>query len=150
MNQTGLRQTFAKMGSPKILVIGDLMLDHYSWGEVDRISPEAPIPIMRVLREEHRLGGAGNVAMNLLNLGAKVSVCGAIGKDKNGTIIKNLLAENGADFSGVISSKNYKSCLKHRMIAGQNHLLRMDIDPDVCDATIQNKLIWFCCFSYFI
>jgi len=140
MNQTGLRQTFEKIGSPKILVIGDLMLDHYSWGEVDRISPEAPIPIMRVIREEHRLGGAGNVAMNLLNLGAKVSVCGAIGKDKNGTIIKNLLTENGAEHSGVISSENFKSCLKHRMIAGQNHLLRMDIDPDVCDSNIQNQL----------
>ena len=82
-----------KIDSPKILVIGDLMLDHYSWGEVDRISPEAPIPIMRVLREEDRLGGAGNVAMNLLNLGAKVFVCGAIGKDKNGEIIKKLLSK---------------------------------------------------------
>ena len=140
MNETGLRQTFENIDSPNILVIGDLMLDHYSWGEVDRISPEAPIPIMRVLREEHRLGGAGNVAMNLLNLGAKVFVCGAIGKDKNGAIIKNLLTENGADHSGVIISENYKSCLKHRMIAGQNHLLRMDIDPDICDTTIQNQL----------
>ena len=59
------------------------MLDHYSWGAVERISPEAPIPIMRVLKEENRLGGAGNVAMNLVNLGAKVIVCGVIGNDKN-------------------------------------------------------------------
>ena len=71
-NDPDLRESFVKINSPKILVIGDLMLDHYSWGEVDRISPEAPIPIMRVLSEENRLGGAGNVAMNLLKLGKRM------------------------------------------------------------------------------
>ena len=106
------------------------MLDYYSWGKVDRISPEAPIPVMRVLREDRRLGGAGNVVMNLTTLGAEVFVCGVTGKDETGEYILKLLAETGVDHSGVITSENYKSCLKHRMIAGQTHLLRMDIDPD--------------------
>ena len=92
-----IREAFEKIKNPKILVIGDLMLDKYSWGEVDRISPEAPIPIMRVIREEKRLGGAGNVATNLANLGAKVTVCGVIGKDENGNTIQKLLSTNGKE-----------------------------------------------------
>ena len=83
-----IRESFEKIKFPKVLVIGDLMLDKYSWGEVDRISPEAPIPVMKVIREEKRLGGAGNVAMNLINLGAKVIVCGVIGSDENGNFIQ--------------------------------------------------------------
>jgi len=130
MSEGDLRQSLEKINSPRILVVGDLMLDHYSWGEVDRISPEAPIPVMRVLREDQRLGGAGNVVMNLAAFGAEVLVCGVTGKDETGKCIRKLLAENGVDHSGVIISENYKSCLKHRMIAGQTHLLRMDIDPD--------------------
>ena len=75
MSEGDLRQSLEKINSPRILVVGDLMLDHYSWGEVDRISPEAPIPVMRVLREDQRLGGAGNVVMNLAAFGAEVLVC---------------------------------------------------------------------------
>ncbi len=142
-NDPDLRKSFEKINSPNILVIGDLMLDHYSWGEVDRISPEAPIPVMRVIREENRLGGAGNVAINLVNLGANVFVCGAIGKDENGKIIKNLLKENGTDNTAVFISNNFKTCLKHRMIAGQNHLLRMDIDPKMENNFFHNKIIDF-------
>ena len=68
MSQSDLRQALENIEDPRILVIGDLMLDHYSWGEVDRISPEAPIPVMRVLREDQRLGGAGNVAVSYTHL----------------------------------------------------------------------------------
>ena len=141
MSQSYLRQALENIECPRILVIGDLMLDHYSWGEVDRISPEAPIPVMRVLREDQRLGGAGNVVMNLVTLGAEVSVCGVTGKDETGGIINKLLAEIEVDRSGVIVSENHKSCLKHRMIAGQTHLLRMDIDPDPNTDLTQNQLI---------
>ncbi len=130
MSKADLRQSLEKIQSPRILAVGDLMLDHYSWGEVNRISPEAPIPVMRVLQEDQRLGGAGNVVVNLSALGAEVLVCGVTGKDETGNRIRKLLAENEVDTSGVIVSENYKSCLKHRMIAGQTHLLRMDIDPD--------------------
>ena len=141
MNKSNLRQALETIECPHLLVIGDLMLDHYSWGEVDRISPEAPIPIMKVKKEDQRLGGAGNVVMNLTTLGAEVSVCGVTGKDETGEIINKLLAKNGADCSGVIVSENHKSCLKHRMIAGQTHLLRLDIDPAPVIDYPQNQLI---------
>tara|TARA_B100000945_G_scaffold2547_1_gene2190 strand:- start:2006 stop:3400 length:1395 start_codon:yes stop_codon:yes gene_type:complete len=141
MIHSNLRLALENINVPRILVIGDIMLDHYSWGEVDRISPEAPIPIMKVLREDQRLGGAGNVVMNLATLGAKVSVCGVIGKDETGDIINTLLTENDVDCSGIIVSENHKSCLKHRMIAGQTHLLRMDIDPEPNTDFPQNQLI---------
>jgi len=143
MSNSNLRQALENIDVPRILVVGDLMLDHYSWGEVARISPEAPIPVMKVLREDQRLGGAGNVVMNLVTLGAKVSVCGVIGKDETGDTIYKLLAENSIDRSGIIVSENHKSCLKHRMIAGQTHLLRMDIDPEPDTDFPQNQMIEF-------
>ena len=143
MSKADLRQSLEKIQSPRILAVGDLMLDHYSWGEVNRISPEAPIPVMRVLQEDQRLGGAGNVVVNLSALGAEVLVCGVTGKDEIGDRIRKLLAENEVDPSGVIVSENYKSCLKHRMIAGQTHLLRMDIDPDPDILAPQKQLINF-------
>ena len=141
MKDPDLRRSIEKIVSPRILVVGDLMLDHYSWGEVNRVSPEAPIPIMRVLREDQRLGGAGNVVMNLSALGAEVLVCGVTGNDETGNNIRKLLSENGVDNSGVIVTENYKSCLKHRMIAGHTHLLRMDIDPDPDFKFTQKQLI---------
>ena len=141
MKDPNLRRAIEKIVSPRILVVGDLMLDHYSWGEVNRVSPEAPIPIMRVLREDQRLGGAGNVVMNLSALGAEVIVFGVTGNDETGNTIRKLLSENGVDNSGVIVADNYKSCLKHRMIAGHTHLLRMDVDPDPDFKFTQKQLI---------
>ena len=141
MKDPDLRRSIEKIVSPRILVVGDLMLDHYSWGEVNRVSPEAPIPIMRVLREDQRLGGAGNVVMNLSALGAEVIVCGVTGNDETGNTIRKLLSENCFDNSGVIVADNYKSCLKHRMIAGHTHLLRMDVDPDPDFKFTQKQLI---------
>ena len=141
MKDPNLRRAIEKIVSPRILVVGDLMLDNYSWGEVNRVSPEAPIPIMRVLREDQRLGGAGNVVMNLSALGAEVIVCGVTGNDETGNTIRKLLSENGVDNSGVIVADNYKSCLKHRMIAGHTHLLRMDVDPDPDFKFTQKQLI---------
>ncbi len=115
--------------SPNILVLGDLMLDRYSWGTVDRISPEAPIPILKLAREEVRLGGAGNVVMNLKTLGCNVLVSGLIGKDSIGNQILEILSKEGFDNSGIRQECDYPTVLKHRMIAGHNHLLRLDHDP---------------------
>lgn len=143
MKDPNLRRAIEKIVSPRILVVGDLMLDHYSWGEVNRVSPEAPIPVMRVLREDQRLGGAGNVVMNLSALGAEVIVCGVTGNDETGNTIRKLISDNCFDNSGVIVADNYKSCLKHRMIAGHTHLLRMDVDPDPDFKFPQKQLINF-------
>ena len=115
--------------SPNILVLGDLMLDRYSWGTVDRISPEAPIPVLKLAREEVRLGGAGNVVMNLKTLGCNVTVSGLIGQDSIGNQILEILSKEGFDNSGIWQECDYPTVLKHRMIAGHNHLLRLDHDP---------------------
>ena len=79
-----LRQSLSDIAIPQILVVGDLMLDRYSWGIVQRISPEAPIPVLQVARDDQRLGGAGNVMMNLSALGAEVLACGVTGEDEAG------------------------------------------------------------------
>lgn len=130
-NPEAFRSALQSIDSPRILVIGDLMLDRYSWGVVERISPEAPIPVLRVLREDQRLGGAGNVMMNLAALGAQVTPCGIVGQDESGRVILDILEQQGMDTSGVVVSGEYRSVLKHRMISGHTHLLRMDMDPPV-------------------
>ncbi len=114
--------------SPNILVLGDMMIDRYSWGTVDRISPEAPIPVLKLAREEERLGGAGNVVMNLKTLGCNVTVSGLIGKDSIGNQVLEILAKEGFDPKGVQQECDFSTILKHRMIAGHNHLLRLDHD----------------------
>ena len=124
-----LRNSLEQIHAPRVLVLGDLMLDRYSWGAVDRISPEAPIPVLRVVREDQRLGGAGNVMMNLVALGAQVRACGLIGQDESGRTIREILEQNHIDASGVLESDQYNTVLKHRMISGHTHLLRMDMDP---------------------
>ena len=79
-----LKDTLNRLSQVRILVMGDLMLDHYQWGDAERISPEAPVPVVRVRREEYRLGGAANVANNLAALGCRVGVCGLVCGDEAG------------------------------------------------------------------
>ena len=90
-SETELRQSLADIATPQILVVGDLMLDRYSWGKVHRISPEAPIPVLQVAQDDQRLGGAGNVMINLSALGAEVLACGVTGKDEAREIALGLL-----------------------------------------------------------
>ncbi|MBF0279806.1 MAG: bifunctional heptose 7-phosphate kinase/heptose 1-phosphate adenyltransferase [SAR324 cluster bacterium] len=138
--QTALEQ----VKSPHILVIGDLMLDRYTWGNVSRISPEAPIPVLRVRREENRLGGAANAMCNLVALGAKVTACGVLGQDSDAEIVRGLFRENKIENDGVFQQKNLTTILKHRMIAGSHHLLRMDFDPSAdWEMTQETQIIEF-------
>ncbi len=124
-----LQYSLEQVQSPSILVIGDLMLDRYTWGSVERISPEAPIPVLRVSREENRLGGAANAMNNLVALGTKVFACGIVGKDANADGVYQLFEEAGIDTTGVLKQEGFTTILKHRMLAGHHHLLRMDFDP---------------------
>jgi len=142
-SESELRQSLSDIATPQILVVGDLMLDRYSWGMVQRISPEAPIPVLQVARDDQRLGGAGNVMMNLSVMGAEVLACGVTGKDEAGEIILGLLQEQGLDTSGVEQQEQYTTVLKHRMIAGHTHLLRMDLDPPSGSVVRQEGLIDF-------
>ena len=84
-----------RLGSPRVLVVGDPILDRYIWGDVGRISPEAPVPLLRADHREHRLGGAASVVGMLRTLGAEVGLVGAIGEDAEGGLLRGLLAESG-------------------------------------------------------
>lgn len=109
----------------RALVIGDIMLDRFLYGKVERISPEAPVPIFKLSHEKQMLGGAGNVVANLASFGCQVSFTGIIGKDDNGKKISSLLAKIGAK-GHLLKLKDYPTIVKIRMIAGNNHLLRTD------------------------
>ncbi len=110
----------------RILVIGDLMLDEYVWGDVERISPEAPVPVLAVTHEEYTLGGAGNVVNNLAVLGAKVSVCGVIGTGPDGKRVREKLSDLGADLGGVVEESQRPTTRKTRIIAGSQQMIRID------------------------
>jgi D-beta-D-heptose 7-phosphate kinase / D-beta-D-heptose 1-phosphate adenosyltransferase len=101
----------------RVAVIGDLMLDEYLWGHIERISPEAPVPILNVKRHDSTLGGAGNVAENLRFLGVHVAAFGVIGCDQTGEKLKSLLAAHGADVRGVLSDSSRQSTRKVRMMS---------------------------------
>lgn len=114
-----------KLKSINPLVIGDIMLDRFIYGKVERISPEAPVPIFRYDHEKEMLGGAGNVVANITSIGSKCDFLGVIGNDPEGRKISNLLKEIGVH-SHLLKLNDYPTILKSRMIAGNNHLLRVD------------------------
>ncbi|NOY69573.1 MAG: D-glycero-beta-D-manno-heptose-7-phosphate kinase [Deltaproteobacteria bacterium] len=110
----------------RILVIGDLMVDEYLWGDVDRISPEAPVPVVSVKRESNRLGGAGNVIGNLSAMGALVYAAGIAGRDRWGDIMLESLAGLGADAGGIVRTDERPTIRKTRVIAADQQVLRID------------------------
>ncbi len=112
----------------RILVVGDLMIDEYLWGEVERISPEAPVQVVSVTRDTTTLGGAGNVVNNLIALGAKVSVASVIGAGESaeGTLLLKLFNDLGVDTSGLIQESTRPTTRKTRIVAGHQHVLRID------------------------
>ncbi len=116
----------SKFDNCKILVIGDLMLDEYVWGDVDRISPEAPVQIVSVQKEDYTLGGAGNVANNLAVLGGKVSVCGVIGDAEYGDRLIRKFEELKVNISGIVRETGRVTTRKTRIIASHQHVLRID------------------------
>ena len=112
-------------GHPHVLVVGDLMLDKYVWGEVERISPEAPVPVLRTGRHSEQPGGAANVAMNLAGLGARVTVMGFGGGDDDQHALEGLLRDAGVQFS-IVACPGTPTTSKLRVLAGHQQLLRMD------------------------
>jgi rfaE bifunctional protein kinase chain/domain len=126
LSKESLLAALAKIQGQKILVIGDLILDRYVWGKVERISPEAPVPIVEVKKIEDRLGGAGNVVRNLSNLGCQVSVCGYVGDDDEGAVILKLLRDSNVGKEGVVIDREHPTSLKTRIIAHPQQLVRID------------------------
>ncbi len=118
--------TIPEFEGRRVLVVGDLMLDEYVWGEVDRISPEAPVQVVSVAGESFTLGGAGNVASNLAALGASVSVVGVIGDGPDGTQLLDRFRELGVDTRGVIRETGRRTTRKTRVIAASQHVVRID------------------------
>lgn len=116
----------------QILVIGDVMVDEYLWGHIERISPEAPVPILKVIRNEARLGGAGNVIRNLRALGASVKVCAVVGEDETGAEIRRLIGDLSVDEAGIVRDPSRKSTRKMRLMSldhGQQ-VFRMDEETE--------------------
>ncbi|MEA1892984.1 MAG: D-glycero-beta-D-manno-heptose-7-phosphate kinase [Campylobacterota bacterium] len=131
-----------KKFSPKILVIGDLMIDHYLWGSCDRISPEAPVQVVDISKETTVLGGAGNVINNLVALGAVVSVSGVIGDDANGEELKNMLNSIDVQSKNLIVEHGRKTSKKSRIIAVSQQILRYDKESknDIDALSVKNIL----------
>lgn len=115
-----------RLQSCQVLVVGDLMLDAYTFCSVNRISPEAPVPVALVKEEEFRAGGAGNVALNLRALGAGVKVMGRVGEDREGKLLLQALAREGCDTSLVVREAHYPTTLKNRVMAEGQQVVRVD------------------------
>jgi len=120
------KELFKSFSSIKIGVIGDMMLDTYWWGNVERISPEAPVPVVTVNRKEYRIGGAGNVALNLASLGTPVSVFSVVGDDDDGEILTALLNEKKIDTSYLLKSDSRITTNKMRVISRNQQMMRLD------------------------
>jgi rfaE bifunctional protein kinase chain/domain len=111
---------------PSILVIGDLMIDHYIWGHATRLSPEAPVPIVNVKTESTTLGGAGNVVQNLVTLGAVVTIAGVIGNDSAGNQLTQILGGEGVKTNTIIQDASRQTTVKTRVLVGSHQLVRVD------------------------
>jgi rfaE bifunctional protein kinase chain/domain len=126
-----IQTTLNSFSSLRVLIVGDVMLDSYIWGAVERISPEAPVPIVTVKKKDFRLGGAANVALNILALGAKPILCAVIGNDDDGKKLIQRLDEQGISKEGIIISDHRPTTVKTRVIASQQHIVRVDEESDL-------------------
>lgn len=122
----GIDNFIEELGKLEVLVVGDVMIDRYITGNINRISPEAPVPVLNFTKEENRLGGAANVALNLKALGAKVHLLSTVGDDKNGELFIDLLEQNGFSTAGIVKSADRETTVKTRVIAANQHILRVD------------------------
>jgi D-glycero-beta-D-manno-heptose-7-phosphate kinase len=123
-----IEDIFKKVSDLKVAVIGDIMLDTYWWGHVERISPEAPVPVVAVDKREQRIGGAGNVALNIRSLGASVALLSMTGNDDDGIQLKKLLTEQGLEDGLIYSSKERITTNKIRIISRNQQMMRLDAE----------------------
>lgn len=142
MEKEKIEKAISLFNSKKILVIGDVMVDKYTFGKVSGISPEAPIPILKAANETYVLGGAANVANNLSSLNATVFLCGIVGKDEAADVFLNLLKKNNISNSCIVIDKARPTTLKHRYIVGNQQLLRVDQEVDTnLEKEFEEKII---------
>ena len=135
-----LFNSLERIKDKKVTIVGDLMLDKYQWGEVERISPEAPVPVVRVEKEEFFLGGAGNVARNVKRMGGQPHLISVVGKDQAGQTIQRLLDKEGIE-NDLLEIRGRHSTEKVRVIARNQQVVRVDKDPgDKIDSQIAQRL----------
>lgn len=120
----------ARFNQLQVLVIGDVMIDRYITGKVERISPEAPVPVVHFQSEDNRLGGAGNVALNMVSLGARPILCAMIGEDPEGKQLLDLLPAHNLSTAGIVASPERPTTVKTRVMAHHQHLVRIDRETD--------------------
>ncbi len=125
-----VQKIFEDFNSLNVLIIGDVMLDSYIWGAVERISPEAPVPIVTVKKKDFRLGGAANVALNVASLGAKPILCALIGDDDDGKKLIQRLDDGKISKEGIVVSAHRPTTVKTRIIASSQHVVRVDEESD--------------------
>jgi len=131
MSYTKLLKVVTNLGSPRVLLVGDFMLDSYVYGDALRISPEAPVQVLKVVKREHAGGGASSVAADITTLGAECVCVGIIGKDSNGKLLRDTLLKTGATVDGLYEIENRPTITKERIVGLAQHrhrqqLLRVD------------------------
>ncbi|MXV52208.1 D-glycero-beta-D-manno-heptose-7-phosphate kinase [Pedobacter sp. HMF7647] len=126
-----MKDLFQRFNDLTVLIIGDVMVDSYLWGKVDRISPEAPVPVVHIYKRENRLGGAANVALNIQALGATPVICAAIGEDKDGEDFLEVMVNQQLSTDGIIRFPNRPTTVKTRVIGHNQQIVRIDSETDV-------------------
>src|SRR5436853_5126196 len=121
-----LRALVARFAGRRVMVLGDLMLDRYLWGRVERISPEAPVPVVDVERESFSLGGAANVAHNITSLGGEAVLLSVVGEDASGEQLRSVLARAGVRAESVVADPERRTTVKTRILAHQQQVVRAD------------------------
>lgn len=142
VKNTDIKTIFDSFNQFNILIIGDVMIDSYMWGKVNRISPEAPVPIIMSAKQENRLGGAANVALNVQALGANPILCSVIGNDAKAKTFHSLLKKRNLSNEGITQDESRITTVKTRIIADNQHLLRVDEENDEeLSSEIEEKFI---------
>jgi len=146
ISQEARSQFKTTLSKLRVLVIGDLMVDRYLWGSVNRISPEAPVPVVDVHKSENRPGGAANVALNLSALGPQVQLAGAIGKDEEGAALLFMLQQKGFGTDAILTLENRPTTTKTRVIGNRQQMIRVDREDralldSTANAQLQDKIL---------
>ncbi len=126
MEYQDIHSLFRAFEKFNILIIGDVMIDAYLWGRVDRISPEAPVPVVSCTERENRLGGAANVALNIKSLGGNPILCSVVGNDEKGILFRDLMGQSNMTGIGIMTDEQRPTTVKTRIIGGSQQLLRVD------------------------
>lgn len=143
LSKQGLRNIFDAFTKLKVLIIGDVMIDSYLFGGVSRISPEAPVPVVSIKRKENRLGGAGNVALNVQAMGAIPILCSVIGPDNEGDVFLDLLRDQKLSQKGILKSRSRITTTKTRIIGNNHQMIRVDaeVETDISKEETQQLLL---------